>query len=89
MKVKIEIDATPEELRTFFGLPDISSLQETMLEDLKEKIKTDSANYDPRKIMEPFLPEHLRSIEGMQQSFWNNVAKATGKSSFTDEDNDK
>ena len=80
MKVKLEIDSTPEELRTFFGLPDISGLHESLLKDLQEKIKNDTANYDPRKIMEPFLPEHLKSMEGMQKSFWNTVAKATGQS---------
>ena len=31
MKVKIDIDCTPEEARTFFGLPDLGPLQKEML----------------------------------------------------------
>ena len=37
MKVKIDIDCTPEEARTFFGLPDLGPLQQAMLKAMQEK----------------------------------------------------
>ena len=37
MKIKFDIEATPQELRSFFGLPDIESLQQEMLDRLREQ----------------------------------------------------
>ena len=31
MKITVDVDVTPEELRQFFGLPNIEGLQEEML----------------------------------------------------------
>jgi hypothetical protein len=36
MKVKIEIDCTPQEARAFFGLPDLEPLHDAMTEHMKE-----------------------------------------------------
>jgi len=80
MKVKVEVDATPEELRRFFGLPDVTALQEEMLAKVREKMTAGIAEYDPVKLMEPFLPEHLRSLEGLQKSFWSAMAGGTTQS---------
>jgi hypothetical protein len=32
MRIKFDIDATPQELRTFFGLPDVEGLQHELIE---------------------------------------------------------
>ena len=45
MKVHFEIDATPEEWRRFFGLPDLSEVHAELIKEAKEKIA--SGNYDP------------------------------------------
>ena len=70
MKVKFDIDATPEELRRFFGLPDIEPLQKEMLEKLREQLLSGNEELDLTKLMNPLLPEHLRSMESMQKAFW-------------------
>lgn len=38
MKVTIEIDMTPEELRRFFGLPNVEGLQEEMLKMAQQQM---------------------------------------------------
>ena len=78
MKLKIEVDTTPEELRRFFGLPDVSTIQKEMMENLREKMMTGVEGYDPIKLLEPFLPNNLKSMESFQNAFWN---LATGKTS--------
>ena len=37
MKVRIDIDCTPAEARSFLGLPDTEALQQEMLEKLREQ----------------------------------------------------
>ena len=39
MKIKVEIDATPQEVREFFGLPDIRPLQEELLSEIRANMK--------------------------------------------------
>jgi hypothetical protein len=70
MKIKFDVDATPQELRTFFGLPDVEDLQREMLEEIRQKWKAGVEGFDPATLMAPFLPEHLRSLEALQRSFW-------------------
>ncbi|MDH3692965.1 MAG: DUF6489 family protein [Gammaproteobacteria bacterium] len=70
MKIKVEIDATPEEMRRFFGMPDVQDLQEDLLGNIREKMKAGVEGYDPFSLLKPFLPENLRSMDAMQKAFW-------------------
>jgi hypothetical protein len=70
MKINVDIEATPQELRTFFGLPDVEGLQRELMEEIRRKWKAGMEGFDPATLMAPFLPEHLRSLEAMQRSFW-------------------
>jgi hypothetical protein len=42
MQIKIEIDVKPEELRRFLGLPDISGLQDDIINFLRDKMEAAS-----------------------------------------------
>ncbi len=39
MKLNITVDCTPEEARAFLGLPDVSSLNETLVASVKERVE--------------------------------------------------
>lgn len=41
MKINVEIDLTPEELRRFMGLPDVQGWQQQMLESMTENLTRD------------------------------------------------
>jgi len=71
MKVKFEIDATPEEWRRFFGMPDVSELHESILKDAKDKVA--SGEYDPMTLMKQFTPENMQKLADFQQQFWENL----------------
>ena len=74
MNIKFDVDATPEELRRFFGLPDVHPLQQEMLEKVREKMMAGIDGFDPATLMKPFLPEHLQSLEALQRQFWQGLA---------------
>jgi len=56
MKVKIDIDCTPEEARAFFGLPDLGPLQKEMLGVMQDRMKGAMGAMDPEAIMKAWMP---------------------------------
>jgi hypothetical protein len=51
MQVKIEIDCTPAEARAFLGLPDISGLNATMVEEVDKRMKANMALLQPEELL--------------------------------------
>ncbi len=56
MKVKIDIDCTPEEARAFVGLPDLGPLQKEMVSKLQEQMRAAMAGMDPEAMMKAWMP---------------------------------
>ena len=73
MKIHFDIDITPQELRTFFGLPNIEPLQNEMLELLRKNMSAEVEGFDPATLMKTFLPEHLQPLTTLQQVFWQSL----------------
>ncbi len=70
MKIKFDIEATPQELRSFFGLPDVEPLQQEMMNIVRRNMSAGMEGFDPVALLKPWLPPHLHSLEGLQKSFW-------------------
>ena len=51
MKVKIEIDCTPLEARTFLGLPDVSGLNDQVLQQMKAHIDANMGLMQPEELV--------------------------------------
>jgi hypothetical protein len=71
MKISVEIDATPLEVREFFGLPDVQSLQKDILDKIREEMTKGTSGLDAFNLMKPFFPAHMQSMESLQKAFWN------------------
>ncbi len=78
MNVKIDIDCTPEEARTFLGLPDVKPLQETMLKELEERMRANLQAMDPETMFKTWLPVGMpASVQGweqLQRMFWSQMS---------------
>ncbi len=74
MNVKIDIDCTPDEARTFLGLPDVKPLQEAMLKEVEERMRANLQAMDPETMFKTWLPAGLQGWEQMQKMFWANMA---------------
>ena len=70
MKVRMEIEVSPAEARAFLGLPDVTPLQEDMLEKVREGIASGTVGVDAVSLMRPFLAPNLQAMEGWQRAFW-------------------
>lgn len=65
MKINFDIDCTPQELRTFFGLPDLEPIQNALLEDLKRRMLEEVDHLNPVNLMRDWFTP----ATGMQQAF--------------------
>lgn len=81
MKVKIDIDCTPEEARRFLGLPDVAPMQEAVLRDAQERIAAALAAMDPETLVKTWLPVGMQGWEQLQRAFWSGFAEAPAKRS--------
>ena len=79
MKITFDIEATPQELRTFFGLPDVETFQKEMMDQIRGKMLNGVEGFDPLSIMKPLLPEHMMPVSSLQKMFWDVFTKTSGE----------
>lgn len=79
MKIRVDVDISPKELREFLGLPDVEPLQQELLERVQEKMRSGHEGYDPAALLKPLMPANLAVLEQMQKSFWGGLAKGKDK----------
>lgn len=70
MKIKIEIDVTPEELRRFIGLPDVAGIQDDMVQFVRDKMTQGSEYIDPAT----FVKENMDAVRGTRT--WQKIMAA-------------
>jgi hypothetical protein len=74
MKLHFDIDCTPEELRAFFGLPDVAPMQERLLKEVEERMRANMKALDPETMLKTWLPAGLKGFEQLQEMFLNQMA---------------
>jgi hypothetical protein len=55
MKVNVEIECTPAEARAFFGLPDVTGLNDHMVEEMKKRLDANLAMAAPEELMKNWM----------------------------------
>jgi hypothetical protein len=55
MKVKIEIECSPQEARAFLGLPDVTALNKTLTEEMQARLKANMAALQPEELMKNWM----------------------------------
>ena len=74
MKIKVEFDITPKELRESLGLPDVQPLHDEVMEKIREKVIEGVGNYDPMNFLSAYSAEGARTLQGLQQALWGGFA---------------
>lgn len=73
MKISLDVDCTPEELRAFFGLPDVQPLQTALLKEVEERLRANMNALDPETMLKTWLPAGLKGFEQLQEIFRNQM----------------
>ena len=55
MKVTVEVDCTPQEARAFFGLPDVSVLNEHLVNEMKSRVDANIHMLQPEELMKNWM----------------------------------
>lgn len=71
MKVTMDVDITPEEVRKLFGLPDVEAFQRQIMDDIRERMMAGVEGYDPLKLFQPYLAGTMASWDMFQKMLGN------------------
>jgi Family of unknown function (DUF6489) len=55
MKLNVEIDCTPAEARAFLGLPDVTSLNDHLVNEMKKRMDANIAMVAPEELMKNWM----------------------------------
>lgn len=78
MKINVEIDCTPEELRQSFGLPDLRPMQDAVLKAMQQPMIDAAASASPEALMRTWMPLFTQApeqMQGMMSAFFRGLSK--------------
>jgi uncharacterized protein DUF6489 len=73
VKITIQVDCTPDEARTFCGLPDVKPMQEAVMARLEQHMLEAAAAMSPDAILKmwmPFIPQNPDQLREMFTRFF-------------------
>ena len=79
MKMKIEVDCTPEEARAFMGLPDVTALNDQLVGEMQKRLTANVAMLAPEELMKNWMAFGA----GAQEQFRNLMAAAVSGAAKT------
>lgn len=77
MKIHMDMDLTPDEARTLFGLPDVKPMQKALMDDIESRMKKSLSAMEPEALIKMWLPVGVQSLEQWQKFIWARMTGAT------------
>lgn len=78
MKVKVEVECTPEEARTFMGLPDVGPVNERLVEEMRRRLDSNLTMLQPDELMKSWM-----TFGGQAQEQFRKLLTAAAAASLT------
>ena len=79
MDIEIKVHCTPEEARTFLGLPDVQPIQREMMERVAKTVREGMSPSDAFELAKPFMVPNNQVIEAMQKAFFSAMSNAVSR----------
>ncbi len=76
MKITFDIDCTPAEARSFFGLPDVKPMQDALLQKVEDRLGSYLDAMSVEALVKSWLPASVQGIENLQKMFWSTFAES-------------
>ena len=77
MKINFDIECTPEEARTFLGLPDVKPMQENLMREVEDRMKASLSAMDPETLIKTWMPVGVQGFEQLQKMFWSQMGQTS------------
>jgi hypothetical protein len=75
MKIKFDIECTPDEMRGFFGLPEVKPMQDRLLQEVEARMRANLAALDPETMLKTWLPAGLKGFEQLQEMMFAQMGR--------------
>jgi hypothetical protein len=69
MRVTVNIVCTPEEARTFCGLPDLKPMQAAMMAEMEKRMMAEMDRFSPEAVMKNWMSLAPQNPDQMQEAF--------------------
>ncbi len=79
MKISIDVDLTPTEMRELFGLPDFSGMQQEVISQLQSRIEDGLSGKGVQQLMQAAITGGAQSIEAYQKLLASLVSAGSSK----------
>src|SRR6478672_6556787 len=56
MKITVDVDCTPLEVRQFMGLPDVEPMQKAAMAEIEKRMMAELERYSPESLFKAWLP---------------------------------
>jgi hypothetical protein len=73
LKVNVEIDCTPDEARRFLGLPDVTGVQQALMDEVQKRMTEAVRGTDPKALMDQWMPMGFKAME-QWPALWAQIA---------------
>ena len=67
MKMTIEIDCTPVEARSFLGLPDVTTLNDYLVEEMKTRLSENMTKMQPDELLKSWMSYGAQAQDQFRQ----------------------
>jgi hypothetical protein len=78
MKMRVEMDITPDEARRLMGLPDLTAMQARLVEEFERRMMTAMEKSAPEEVMKQWFSLGSQGFEQFQRFLWDSARNASG-----------
>ncbi|MEO0549787.1 MAG: DUF6489 family protein [Pseudomonadota bacterium] len=79
MKITINVEVTPQEARTFMGLPDVEPINDMIMEEMMRRTQENIETLaNPERLIAQWMAVSAKGMEQFQSLMGSAVSKAAG-----------
>lgn len=78
MKFTMDVECTPEEARRFLGLPDVTPMQDAVMDELQKRMMDNINAMDAENLMKTWLPATIQGWTDLQKMVWSQMGQMPG-----------
>lgn len=78
MKITVDIECTPQELRTFFGMPDLEPMQKAVMDEMQRRMMSAMDQVSPTAVVKDWMAPMTAMQQALFGAFASGMPGATG-----------